>query len=137
MNASPSLASVIGTSLVTIVISAAISDPVASVAMNESIFMTTTTTPLIKDAEADGERDRDRRDERNPVLGDQVRDDDAGERDDEREREVEDARRERTVIARAASAVIALALRICFAVARFGNVSGTQTENSTMIPSQT
>ena len=31
---------------VNIVISAAISDPVASVAMNESILMTTTTTPL-------------------------------------------------------------------------------------------
>ena len=41
------------------------------------------------------------------------------------------------VIDSAASAVIALALRICFAVARFGNVSGTQIENSTMIPSQT
>ena len=41
------------------------------------------------------------------------------------------------VIDSAASAVIALALRICFAVATFGNVSGTQIENSTMIPSQT
>ena len=41
------------------------------------------------------------------------------------------------VIDSAASAVIALALRICFAVARFGNVSGTQSEKSTMIPSQT
>ena len=41
------------------------------------------------------------------------------------------------VTASAASAVIALALRICFAVSRFGNVAGTQSENSTMIPSQT
>ena len=68
-NAPPSLASVIGTSFVTIVMSAAISDPVASVPMNESIFMTTTTTRVDHaDPEADGERDRDRRDERNPVL---------------------------------------------------------------------
>ena len=37
----------IGTSFVTIVMSAAISEPVASVAMNESIRMTTTTTALI------------------------------------------------------------------------------------------
>ena len=41
------------------------------------------------------------------------------------------------VIDSAASAVIALALRICFAVSRFGNVSGAQSEKSTMIPSQT
>jgi hypothetical protein len=41
------------------------------------------------------------------------------------------------VIDIAASAVIALALRICLAVARLGNVSGAQSENSTMIPSQT
>ena len=37
----------IGTSFVTIVMSAAISEPVASVPMNESIRMTTTTTALI------------------------------------------------------------------------------------------
>jgi hypothetical protein len=60
-----------------------------------------------------------------------VRDDDAGERDDEREREVEDARRERDRDRQGRE------LRICFAVARFGNVSGAQSENSTMIPSQT
>ena len=41
------------------------------------------------------------------------------------------------VIESAASAVMALPLRICLAVARFGNVSGTQTANSAMMPSQT
>ena len=41
------------------------------------------------------------------------------------------------MIASAPSAVIALLLRICFAVATVGNVSGTQIEKITMIPSQT
>ena len=41
------------------------------------------------------------------------------------------------VIDSAASAVIALALRICLTVAEVSNVSGTQIENTTTIASHT
>jgi hypothetical protein len=41
------------------------------------------------------------------------------------------------VIDSAASPVMALLLRICFAVPTFGNVSGTQSEKRTTIPSHT
>ena len=37
----------------------------------------------------------------------------------------------------AASAVIAFAFRTCFTVAIVGNVSGTQIENTSTMPSQT
>ena len=77
-------------------ISAWISEPVASVPMNESIRITTTTTALIRPiADAD---------ERAPIASagtsgmpsvDEVRDDDAGQRHHERERQVEHARGER------------------------------------------
>jgi hypothetical protein len=137
-NASPSLASVIGTSFVTIVISAAINDPVASVAMNESIFMTTTTTALITPTPMPTASAM-------PIAGMSGTPSLAIRWATTTPVSVMTPANERSntraesgiVIDRAASAVIALALRICFAVSRFGNVSGTQSENRTMIPSQT
>ena len=60
-----SFASLIGVSLVTIVISAWISEPVASVPMNESIFITTTTVALIRPTtSADQQPERQRRHQR-------------------------------------------------------------------------
>ena len=137
-NASPSLASVIGTSFVTIVISAAISDPVASVPMNESIRMTTTTTALITPtprptpsaiaiAGTSGTPSLAIRCATTTPVSVMTK-------AKERSKTLAESG---IVIDSAASAVIALALRICLAVARFGNVSGTQSENTTMIPSQT
>ena len=137
-NAPPSLASVIGTSFVTIVISAAISDPVASVAMNESIRMTTTTTALITPTpRPTASASAIAGTSGTPSLAIRC----ATTTPVSVMTPANDRSKTRAasgiVIDSAASAVIALALRICFAVARFGNVSGTQSENSTMIPSQT
>ena len=128
----------IGTSFVTIVISAAINDPVASVPMNESIRMTTTTTALITPiADAHAERDRDRRDDRNPVLGDQVRDDDARERHDEGEGQVEDARRERDRDRQRGERGDRVGVEDLLGGREVRERLGTQSENTTTIPSQT
>ncbi len=77
---------------VAIVISDTISDPVASVPMNESIRITTTTIALITPiatpvARPEQQRGHERQSDRDEVSGD-----DAGQRHRVREREIEDAR---------------------------------------------
>ena len=132
-----SFASLIGVSLVTIVMSAWISDPVASVAMKESIFITTTTTAFTRPiaspistptriASSTGMPPMTSFATATPVSVIT----NANERS--KTRAVSGI-----VIASAARPVIAFVLRICFAVPTLGNVSGTQSENTTMIASQT
>src|SRR3954447_11898527 len=97
---------VIDWSLVTIVMSALISDPVASVPMNESTPRPTTTNALMNpmasavpsaSATAGGgpRGSGDGGDDPDAGLRDEVRDDDAAQGHREGDREVEDARGER------------------------------------------
>ena len=136
-NGPASLKLSIDTSLVTSVISAEIREPVASVPMNESIFITTTTVALIKPIRSPAARPRNTAGTHGtvPAMKCAVITPDsvivyANERSNTRAASG-------IVIASAANAVIALVLRICFAVVTLGNVCGTQIENTITIPIQT
>ena len=127
----------IGVSLVTIVIRARISDPVASVPMNESIFATTTTVALTSpiptptrtpaaSARPSGVPCVTSLATTTPVSVITYANDRSKTRAESG-----------TMIASAARPVIAFVFRICFAVPMFGNVLGTQIEKTRMIAIQT
>ncbi len=136
-NPPASFTSLIGVSLVTSVISAWISEPVASVAMNESIFMPTTTVALIRPTTT-------------PISTPSATDATSGTPTTTKWATatphsvmLRAKDRSKTLAASgmvtdsAASPVTAFALKICLAVVTLGNVSGTQTEKTAMIASQT
>ena len=132
-----SFTSLIGVSLVTSVISAWIRDPVARVAMNESIFMPTTTVALIRPTARPISTPR-------PTAGMSGTPSTTKWATATPHRVMLRAKdRSKTraasgmVTESAASAVMALELRICLAVVMLGKVSGTQIENTTMMAIQT
>jgi hypothetical protein len=132
-----SFSSLIGVSLVTSVISAWIREPVARVAMNESIFISTTTVPLIRPTTRPIRIPR-------PIAGTSGTPSTtkwATATPQSVMLSANDRSKTRAasgmVTDSAARPVMALALRICFAVVRLGKVSGAQNENTTMIASQT
>ena len=125
-------------SLVTIVISAWISEPVASVPMNESIFVTTTTVALIRPMPTPTSRPMSEREARGACrrvtsLATTTPVSVITNANDRSNTRAESGMR----MASAARPVIALVLRICLAVSSVGNVSGTQIAKTMMIASQT
>ena len=133
----PDFTSLIGVSLVTNVISAWMREPVARVAMNESIFIPTTAVALIRPTARPIRTP-------SPTAGRSGTPSTTKWATATPQRVMLRANeRSKTRVASgmvtesAARAVMALALRICLAVVTLGNVSGTQIENTTMIASQT